>query len=144
MNIDTADGASPYTLVMQDDCNLVVYNKNNQAKWATGTNQVASGPPVDKLYSNFNGGQWVGGNGLPGIVAPAGDVKCGAWVESNGNFVVGYYGRTRKIMFESKTAGQGSGPFTMNMMSNGVFEIHDSMSKGELRLSTSCENIQSH
>ncbi|XP_016533968.1 mannose-specific lectin-like [Poecilia formosa] len=39
-------GSDVTRLVMQKDCNLVMYNENNQPRWATGTNT----PPKDGYH----------------------------------------------------------------------------------------------
>ncbi len=108
-------GSAPYRLVSQNDGNVVIYDSSNQATWATNT----YGYSLTNLSSQWN-------PSLP-------QEKClisanrifYAILQSNGNLEV-YRTSATAALWTSNTINKGTGPYRLQMQSDGNLVTYDS------------------
>ncbi|MFH7243031.1 MAG: hypothetical protein ACHWZW_09300 [Spirulina sp.] len=91
-----------FTLIMQDDSNLVIYEDGNRPVWASGSQIIADaeGRPI------FGQGPFE------------------ARMQSDGNFVV--YNESNRPIWETNTDGRGQGPYELVLQDDRNLVIYDS------------------
>ena len=154
-NTENSKGNGTYTLIMQDDGNLVLYDSANHPYWASGTNKI-QGPAnevrnatnsvtsgfysvtiKDKLTSN-NGRFHVDTQSDGNLVVYDGTTPLWASgtnqpsqyttrITSDGEYIL--KDDNNRVLWGSKTAGKGIAPFTLQMRDDGNLVLYDSLNK---------------
>jgi len=153
-------GMAPYTLRLQQDGNVVVYDRNNTPTWATGTIGKNQGPIRLVMQDDRNlcvydsvrciwASNTVGSGGSYRHTAPAelgegGELRNdGTLVSRNGRYrlvmqgdgnLVGYEGGSS--FWASQTQGKGRGPYKLAMQRDGNVVVYDSQNLATWATST--------
>ena len=149
-------GTAPYTLNMQGDGNLVLYDKYNNAQWSTGTHGKGSGSYRMVMQDDGNLVVYSGSTSIWASDTVMSDSMCvgvcknqifsddgrlEARVQDDGNFVFyehyKFFSQEKtRVVWASNTAGKGTAPYTLKMQGDGNLVLYDKYNNAQWATNT--------